>query len=144
MCLVKLGFRRYSATRAGQNFLKYDEAAMRKLAPHRHDESAYIFTAREQIQLQEQLLTNDREANPTLNDHAWDSDRFVRPPPTIVRTITKNKLFAIIACDKEEKSGILGDYSSFKAALSEIKAVNRNMTSPAGFGRPCQIDADGR
>jgi CPA2 family monovalent cation:H+ antiporter-2 len=79
-CLVKLGFRRYSATRAGQNFLKYDEAAMHKLAPHRHDESAYIFNAREQIQLQEQLLTNDREANPTLNDHAWDSDLFI--PPT--------------------------------------------------------------
>ncbi|HBB15960.1 MAG TPA: potassium transporter, partial [Syntrophus sp. (in: bacteria)] len=30
--LFKLGFRRYSATRAGQNFLKYDEAAMRQLA----------------------------------------------------------------------------------------------------------------
>ena len=79
-CLVKLGYRRYSATRAGQNFLKYDEAAMHKLAPNRHDESAYIFTAREQIQLQEQLLTNDREVNPTLNDHAWDSDLFVPPP----------------------------------------------------------------
>ncbi len=79
-CLVKLGYRRYSATRAGQNFQKYDEAAMQKLAQHRHDESAYIFNVREQIQLQEQLLTNDREANPTLNDHAWDSDRFVSPP----------------------------------------------------------------
>jgi CPA2 family monovalent cation:H+ antiporter-2 len=72
--LTKLGYRRYSAVRAGQNFIKYDEAAMHKLAPQRHDESAYIFTVREQIQLQEQLLTNDREANPTLNDHAWDSD----------------------------------------------------------------------
>jgi CPA2 family monovalent cation:H+ antiporter-2 len=78
-CLVKLGYRRYSATRAGQNFLKYDEAAMRKLAPHRHDESAYIFNAREQIQLQEQLLTNDREVNPTLSDHAWDSDLYAKP-----------------------------------------------------------------
>ncbi len=78
--LIKLGFRRYSATRAGQNFLKYDEAAMHQLAAHRHDQSAYIFTAREQIQLQEQLLTNDREVNPTLNDHAWDSDLFVKPP----------------------------------------------------------------
>ena len=72
--LVKLGFRRYSATRAGQNFIRYDEAAMYKLAPHRHDESSYIHTAREQIQIQEQLLTNDLEINPTLNDHAWDSD----------------------------------------------------------------------
>jgi monovalent cation:H+ antiporter-2, CPA2 family len=79
-CLVKLGYRRYSATRAGQNFLKYDEAALHKLAPHRHDQSAYIFTVREQVQLQEQLLTNDREANPTLGDHAWDSELYVKPP----------------------------------------------------------------
>ena len=79
-CLVKLGFRRYSATRAGQNFLKYDEAAMQKLAAQRHDKSAYIFTVREQIQLQEQLLATDREVNPTLGDHAWDSDLFVKPP----------------------------------------------------------------
>ncbi|MEI7637851.1 MAG: monovalent cation:proton antiporter-2 (CPA2) family protein [Syntrophus sp. (in: bacteria)] len=72
--LVKLGYRRYAATRAGQNFLKYDEAALLKLAPHRHDEKSYIYNAREQITLQEQLLANDREVNPTINDHAWESD----------------------------------------------------------------------
>ncbi len=75
--LIKLGIRKYSATRAGQNFIKYDEAAMYQLAPHRHDQDTYIFNTREQIQLQEQLLTNDREVNPTLNDHAWDSDLVV-------------------------------------------------------------------
>jgi CPA2 family monovalent cation:H+ antiporter-2 len=81
--LVELGFRRYSATRAGQNFLKYDEAAMHRLAPHRHDESAYIFTTREQVELQERLLAHDREVNPALNDHAWDSEaRADRPPDT--------------------------------------------------------------
>ena len=72
--LVKLGYRRYAATRAGQNFLKYDEAALLELAPHRHDEKSYIYNAREQITLQEQLLANDREVNPTINDHAWESD----------------------------------------------------------------------
>jgi CPA2 family monovalent cation:H+ antiporter-2 len=75
--LIKLGIRKYSATRAGQNFIKYDEAAMPQLARHRHDQDTYIFNTREQIQLQEQLLTNDREVNPTLNDHAWDSDLVV-------------------------------------------------------------------
>jgi len=75
--LIKLGYRKYTATRAGQNFIKYDEAAMHKLAKHRHDESVYIFTSREQISLQEQMLTNDREVNPTLNDHAWDSDLYI-------------------------------------------------------------------
>ena len=75
--LIKLGIRKYSATRAGQNFIKYDEAALYKLSQHRHDQDTYIFNTREQIQLQEQLLTNDREVNPTLNDHAWDSDLVV-------------------------------------------------------------------
>ena len=72
--LVKLGFRRYSATRAGQNFVKYDEADLYKLAQHRHDQEAYIFSSREQIQTQEQLLTNDREITPQINDQAWDND----------------------------------------------------------------------
>ena len=72
--LVKLGYRRYAATRAAQNFIKYDEAALLKLAPHHHDEKSYIFNAREQIMLQEQLLANDREVNPIINDHAWDSE----------------------------------------------------------------------
>jgi len=75
--LVKLGFRRYSALRSGQNFIRYNEAAMHKLAPHRHDETDYIFNAREEIENQEQLLTIDREFDHTQSDHAWDSD-FVR------------------------------------------------------------------
>jgi len=70
--LASLGHRRYSATRAGQDFMKYDEAAMHQLAPHRHDESNYIFNAKEQIRLQEQLLASDRAINHTQNDHAWD------------------------------------------------------------------------
>jgi CPA2 family monovalent cation:H+ antiporter-2 len=74
--LIKLGHRRYSATRAGQTFLKNDEAALLKLAPHRHDEKTYIFNAREQIRLQEQILADDRNANPALNDHAWENDRY--------------------------------------------------------------------
>ncbi len=72
--LIKLGFRKYSATRAGQNFIKYDEAALPMLAAHRHDQEAYIFNTREQIAIQEELLANDREANPALNDHAWERD----------------------------------------------------------------------
>ena len=73
--LIKLGFRKYSATRAGQNFIKYDEAALRKLAAHRHDREAYLFNTREQIALQEQLLANDREVSPNVHDDAWDGER---------------------------------------------------------------------
>lgn len=71
--LVLLGLRRFSATRAAQNFIKYDEAALRKLAPQRHDEKAYISGSKEQILIQEQLLAYDRRIDHTLYDHAWDS-----------------------------------------------------------------------
>ena len=71
--LVKLGFRKHSATRAGQLFIRYDEAALRQLAQHRHDQEAYIFNVREQIALQEQILSNDRKASPNIHDHAWDT-----------------------------------------------------------------------
>lgn len=70
--LIKLGFRRYSATRAGQNFFRYDEAALFTLASHRHDQEAYLFHTRKQIALQEQLLANDREVFPNVHDDAWD------------------------------------------------------------------------
>ncbi len=73
--LIKLGFRKYSATRAGQTFIKYDEAALRKLATHRHDQEAYLFNTREQIALQEQLLANDRDSAPNVHDDAWDQEK---------------------------------------------------------------------
>jgi len=47
---------------------------MGKLAHHHHDEDSYIDMVREEIRNQEELLTNDRQINPTQNDHAWDSD----------------------------------------------------------------------
>jgi len=71
--LVLLGLRRFSATRAAQNFIKYDEAALQKLAPHRHDEKTYISNSKEQILMQEQLLAYDRQIDHSLYDHAWDS-----------------------------------------------------------------------
>jgi CPA2 family monovalent cation:H+ antiporter-2 len=73
--LVQLGHRRYSATRAAQKFIAYDEAAVKKLAQHRHDQKQYINTTREEIKMQEQLLANDRAAIHNLNDHAWESDK---------------------------------------------------------------------
>jgi CPA2 family monovalent cation:H+ antiporter-2 len=77
--LILLGFRKYTAIRAGQNFIKYDEKALRILASHRHDQSSYIFKTREQISLQEELLTNDREVVPNINDHAWERDDYKTP-----------------------------------------------------------------
>lgn len=72
--LVKLGTRAYSAHRAGQNFKKYDESAMRELFQHRHDRKVYISHVRHQIQMQEELLQTDIASQPNLNDHAWDGE----------------------------------------------------------------------
>ncbi|WP_432821455.1 monovalent cation:proton antiporter-2 (CPA2) family protein [Trichloromonas sp.] len=72
--LTGLGHRRYSAKRAAQHFLTYDEAAIHQLAPHRHDQGSYIANARELIRLQEQILANDRAVINNQHDHAWDTD----------------------------------------------------------------------
>lgn len=71
--MKKLGYRTYSAFRAGQNFIKYDESALRLLAQNRKDKKVYISAIREQIALEEELLQNDRQIVPSQHDHAWDS-----------------------------------------------------------------------
>jgi CPA2 family monovalent cation:H+ antiporter-2 len=71
--LKRLGIRSYTAYRAGQNFIKYDEGALKKLAADRYDLTKYIASVREQIALQEELLKNDLQYSPNMSDHAWDS-----------------------------------------------------------------------
>lgn len=73
--LTKLGHRKYTAIRQGQNFLKYDESALRRLAAHRKDMPQYISRAKEEIELQEELLKSERKNTPNVNDHAWDSEQ---------------------------------------------------------------------
>ncbi|MFZ2491871.1 MAG: monovalent cation:proton antiporter-2 (CPA2) family protein [Thermoanaerobaculia bacterium] len=72
--LEMLGHRSYTAYRAGQQFLKWDEAALVELAATRHDAKLHISRAREQIEIQEQLLMADRQHDPSAGDHAWDSE----------------------------------------------------------------------
>lgn len=72
--LTQLGHRKYSATRQGQRFIKYDEAAIRKLAAKRHDKMAYLATIKDELEMQEQLLKNDLHINFSATDHAWDSE----------------------------------------------------------------------
>ncbi len=71
--LHELGIRNYTATRKAQDFIKYDEEAMRKLASTRHDTNTYILTVREQIELEEKLLSEDLHQQLTDHDSAWDS-----------------------------------------------------------------------
>lgn len=72
--LENIGFRAYTATRQGQNFIQYDEAALRKLAVQRHDMKQYILSVREQIAHQEELLQADLHENLSESDHAWDGE----------------------------------------------------------------------
>jgi monovalent cation:H+ antiporter-2, CPA2 family len=72
--LRKLGHRGFSAMRQGQNFLKYDESALRKLGKHRKDLLQYISRVKEEIELQEELLFSERQNVTNVNDHAWDSE----------------------------------------------------------------------
>lgn len=76
--LTALGHRAYTVTRSARNFLKYDEAAMADLAKQRGDQGAYVASARRQIEIQEQLLQDDRRFLMSSEDHAWDSEPMVR------------------------------------------------------------------
>jgi CPA2 family monovalent cation:H+ antiporter-2 len=77
--LVELGHRKYTATRQGQQFIKYDEITTRKLAKRRHDKMAYLVTVKEEIELQEQLLKSDLHT-PQMGatSHSWDSQHLKR------------------------------------------------------------------
>jgi len=72
--LVELGHRKYSATRQGQQFIKYDEITTQKLARKRHDKKAYLVTVKEEIEMQEQLLKNDLHSQIAATNHSWDSE----------------------------------------------------------------------
>lgn len=76
--LVEMGHRKYSAYRQGQRFIKYDEQATVRLAKKRHDKKAFLMTAMEEIELQEQLIKSDLYAQLGATDHAWESEDLKR------------------------------------------------------------------
>lgn len=83
--LKKMGHRSFTAVRQGQNFLKYDESALRRLAVLRKDMPQYLSRAREEIELQEELLLSERKNIPNVNDHAWDSEQLRENANQILR-----------------------------------------------------------
>ncbi|SDM24276.1 monovalent cation:proton antiporter-2 (CPA2) family protein [Kriegella aquimaris] len=72
--LSKMGFRKYTLNRQVQNFIKYDEESIRRLAkePKRGDE--YIFKARKELEEQEKLLEDDFKRGIVDLDNHWDSE----------------------------------------------------------------------
>ncbi len=71
--LVELGHRRYTATRQGQQFIKYDEISTLNLAKKRHDKLAYMVTVKEEIDMQEEIIKMDSYSQVAATNHSWDS-----------------------------------------------------------------------
>ncbi|MRI62872.1 potassium transporter [Ornithobacterium rhinotracheale] len=72
--LVSLGLRKYTATRQGYRFIKYDIETTKKLAAKRHDKKAYFSTLKKEIETQEELLKNDLFVLEAAADHSWERD----------------------------------------------------------------------
>lgn len=72
--LVELGYRKYTATRQANQFIKNDEITTRKLAKKRYNKMAYLTTINAEIKWLEQLLKNDLESQKAANNHSWDSE----------------------------------------------------------------------
>ncbi|MFV9551088.1 monovalent cation:proton antiporter-2 (CPA2) family protein [Algibacter sp. PT7-4] len=72
--LNKLGFRKYTLNRQVQNFIKYDEASLRRLATAPKRDDNYIFKARKELEQQEKLLENDFKRGIVSYDNHWDSE----------------------------------------------------------------------
>jgi len=70
-----LGFRKYSIYRQIQNFIKYDEGSLRKLAVKPGNNEEYIFRARQEMEQQEKLLEEDFKRGFVETDHHWDSEQ---------------------------------------------------------------------
>lgn len=72
--LHKLGFRKYTLNRQVQNFIKYDEASLRRLAAEPKREEDYVFKARKEIEQQEKSLEEDFKRGIVDFDNHWDSE----------------------------------------------------------------------
>ncbi len=72
--LSKMGFRKYTLTRQVQNFIKYDETSLRRLAKESKRDDNYIFKARKEMEEQEQLLDQDFKRGIVDYDKHWDSE----------------------------------------------------------------------
>ena len=72
--LCMLGVRAYHAHRSARTFRRHDEQLVRDLAAMRHDQKAYIDTARQRIGDLETLLLSELEGYDESVDAGWDVD----------------------------------------------------------------------
>ncbi|CAM4323874.1 monovalent cation:proton antiporter-2 (CPA2) family protein [Zobellia roscoffensis] len=74
--LSQMGFRKYTLQRQVQNFIKYDEDSLKRLAKEKKigDEN-YIFKARKELEQQEKLLEQDFKRGIVEFDTHWDGEQ---------------------------------------------------------------------
>ncbi len=73
--LAMTGFRKYTVHRQMQNFIKYDEESLRRLAKKPNNSEEYIFKTKEEIAQQERLMEEDRRRGTIDKDLDWDSEQ---------------------------------------------------------------------
>ncbi|WP_405567280.1 monovalent cation:proton antiporter-2 (CPA2) family protein [Polaribacter sp. Asnod6-C07] len=86
--LSKMGFRKYTLNRQIQNFKKYDEDSLRRLAQEPNRGENYIFKAREELKQQEEFLNEDFKRGVVDFDNHWDSEQ-------IKQTLKKSKSYTL-------------------------------------------------
>lgn len=67
--LHETGMRKYSARRLGQRFMTIDKASIRRLAKSEDDDEIHLFTTREILQREEELLAYD---NLNFDNQQWE------------------------------------------------------------------------
>ncbi|WP_294199689.1 monovalent cation:proton antiporter-2 (CPA2) family protein [uncultured Chryseobacterium sp.] len=67
--LHETGMRKYAARRLGQRFMTIDKASIRKLAKSEDDDEIHLFTTKEILQREEELLAYD---NLNFNNKQWE------------------------------------------------------------------------
>lgn len=74
--LSQMGFRKYTLQRQIQNFIKYDEDSLRRLAKEtKIGDDSYIFKARKELEQQEKLLEQDFKRGVVEFDGHWDAEK---------------------------------------------------------------------
>ncbi|WP_300021281.1 monovalent cation:proton antiporter-2 (CPA2) family protein [uncultured Maribacter sp.] len=81
--LSKLGFRKYTLLSQVQNFIKYDESSLRRLAMEPKGDDDYLFKVRKELEEQERLLEEDFKRGIVEYDIHWDSES--------IRKVLKNQ-----------------------------------------------------
>ncbi|WP_179334897.1 monovalent cation:proton antiporter-2 (CPA2) family protein [Winogradskyella costae] len=73
--LSKMGFRKYTLNTQVHNFIKYEEAIIRRLAKElKPGDDSYIFKARQELEQQEKFLNEDFKRGIVDFDNHWDSE----------------------------------------------------------------------